>query len=386
MGRIGGTVAEHLGRLKAKIVLTTRHDFPGRHHWEDLAKEAHSDSKLQQAVTRLLKLENGGAEVMVMRTNMSRPDEVKRLLLATAQRFGTIDGIFHSAGVANLKYLPEVTYEISESEFAPKITGLYNLEQAIEDCRKLTGNAPNFVFLFSSLASILGGYSMTAYTAANRVMDNFAQQSSGKNGVAWICANWDDWDFDYTKEQVAAYERTTAKYAMSPEEGIETLERILSTPSAVQVLVATRELAPRIEQWLHQQALDGSPPAYISNSCTFESAEPASEHSKAATAQPSQSGNGSEGTTATTRPLPENGSDINLEETVLEVYRDLLELPDMKAEDNFFHVGGDSLLASQILLKLRKNLSDHGNALKLSCVFDYPSVRELTDWLGTQQH
>ncbi|MCP4340459.1 MAG: SDR family NAD(P)-dependent oxidoreductase, partial [Desulfobulbaceae bacterium] len=389
MGRIGGTLAEHLGQLKAKVVFSTRHDFPGRHRWEELAKEEQSGSKLKQAVTRLLNLEHAGAEVMVLRTNMSSPDEVKRLLLATVQRFGGIDGIFHAAGVANLKYLPDVTYEISESEFAPKITGLYNLGQAIEDCRKLTDNVPDFVFLFSSLASILGGYSMTAYTAANRVMDSFAQQNSGKNGVAWICANWDDWDFDYTKEQVTAYEQTTAKYAMSPKEGIETLERILAIPSAVQVLVATRELAPRIEQWLHQQAMDGSPPACISNSCTFASAEPASQHSTAATAQPSQpsqSGNGSEETTATTRPLPENGSDINLEETVLAVYRNLLELPDMNVEDNFFHVGGDSLLASQILLKLRKSLSDQGNALKLSCVFDYPSVREITNWLGTQQH
>ena len=130
--------------------------------------------------------------------------------------------------------------------------------------------------------------------------------------------------------------------------------------------------------------MDGSPLARMSNSCTLGSAEPASEHSTSVTAQPSQLDNESEKTTV--RPLPENGTDIDLEETVLDVYRNLLELPDMKAEDNFFHVGGDSLLASQILLKLRKNLSDQGNALKLSCVFDYPSVRELTDWLETQRH
>ncbi len=389
MGRIGGALADHLGRLKAKIVLTTRHDFPGRHRWEELVKEGNSGSKLQQAITRLLKLENGGAEVMVMRTNMSKPDEVKRLLLATVRRFGGIDGIFHAAGVADLKYLPEVNYKISEAEFEPKITGLYNLEHAIEDCRKLTDNVPDFVFLFSSLASILGGYSMTAYTAANRVMDSFAQQNSGNNGVAWICANWDDWDFDYTKEQVAAYEQTTAKYAMSPEEGLETIERILATPSAVQVLVTTRELEPRIEQWLHQQAMDSSPPACAPNSCTTRSTETVSEHSTAATAQACQScqsDNGLKETTAATKPLPENSNDINLEEAVLDVYRNLLELPDMKAEDNFFDVGGDSLLASQILLKLRQSLPDQGNALKLSCIFDCPSVREITDWLRTQQH
>ena len=382
MGRIGGTLAKHLARLKAKLVLTVRQDFPGRHRWKELVENPQTAPGIQNAITRLLNLENAGAEVMVMRTDMSRPDEVKRLLLATVQRFGSIDGIFHAAGLAHLKYIPEMSYEISESEFGPKITGLYNLEQAIDECRRLMDKAPNFVFLFSSLASILGGYSMIGYAAANRVMDSFAQKKSSENDVSWIAANWDDWDFDYTREQVAAYKKTTAKYAMSPEEGIETLERILALPSAAQLLVSTRPLAPRIAQWLHQQARDGFCPTDKSNSCALTPTEAALQCKASETYQKRQLDEGLETTTAVTQPSPDRKNDIGLEETVLGVYRNILELPDMNAEDNFFHVGGDSLLASQILLKLRQSLPDKGNALKLSNVFDYPSVREMTDWLG----
>ncbi len=164
---------------------------------------------------------------------------------------------------------------------------------------------------------------------------------------------------------------------MSPDECIETLERILAVPSAVQVLVSTRPLAPRIEQWLHQQAC----PTDISNSCALTPTEAALQRTVAETTQQWQSEDGSEETAAVSRPSPERKNDIGLEETVLGVYRNVLELPDMNAEDNFFHVGGDSLLASQILLKLRQSLPDKGNALKLSNVFDYPSVREMTEWL-----
>lgn len=223
---------------------------------------------------------------------------------------------------------------------------------------------------------------MTAYAAANRFMDSFAQKNSTENGVSWIAANWDDWAFDYTKEQVAAYEKTTAKFAMSPQEGIETLERILAVPSAVQILVSTRTLAPRIAQWLHQHAMDGLCHTDISNSCALTPAEAAPQGTATETGQKQRLVDGLEETTAGTRPSPERKNDIGLEETVLGVYRNILELPDMNAEDNFFHVGGDSLLASQILLKLRQSLPDKGNALKLSNVFDYPSVREMTDWLG----
>jgi hypothetical protein len=213
-------------------------------------------------------------------------------------------------------------------------------------------------------------------------MDSFAQKNSSKNGVSWIAANWDDWDFDYTKEQVAAYEKTTAKFAMSPEEGIETLERILAVPSVVQILVSTRPLAPRIAQWLHQQAQGGLCPTDISNTCALTPAEPVLQRTAAETTQKQQPDEGVEETTAVTKPSPERKNNIALEETVLGVYRNILELPDMNAEDNFFHVGGDSLLASQILLKLRQSLPGKDNALKLSNVFDYPSVRVMTDWLG----
>jgi hypothetical protein len=104
------------------------------------------------------------------------------------------------------------------------------------------------------MASILGGYSMTAYAAAKRFMDTFAQSRSLSEGPSWIAVNWDDWDFEYTKEQVGAYEKTTAQYAMSPDEGYETLKRILSLTDTAQILVSTRTLEPRVKQWNHQYA------------------------------------------------------------------------------------------------------------------------------------
>jgi acyl carrier protein len=237
-----------------------------------------------------------------------------------------------------------------------------NLEQAIADNVKRSGKKPGFVFLFSSLASILGGFSMTAYTAANRFMDAFVQNNPRKHGVAWICANWDDWDFKYTKEQAAAYEHTTAQFAMGPEEGVETLERIVSLPAAVQVLVATRAMQPRVEQWLHQTRQDGqqlSAPAGNQQALTVPQAS------------------------SPEKPItPAAVSSDGLDRQMLEVFREVLETPDMSVEESFFEVGGDSLMASQILLKLRRTVKEYASQLSLNALFDHPTVRGLTLFLG----
>mgnify|MGYP000088381783 FL=1 len=56
-------------------------------------------------------------------------------------------------------------------------------------------------------------------------------------------------------------------------------------------------------------------------------------------------------------------------------------MPELNDDDNFFSVGGDSLIASQILLRLRRNIKEHSSKLTLASVFDYPSVASLANWL-----
>ena len=155
--------------------------------------------------------------------------------------------MFHAAGVARVAHLSELTEEIVTGEFCSKVTGFLNLRDAIAE----QGLCPKFLVLFSSLASVLGGYGMAAYAGANRVLDSFAQQCMEAEPET-VCINWDDWRFDYGKEQMAAYERTAARFAITPEEGLECLLRILGCHDPIQLLVSTRPLAPRIQRWATQ--------------------------------------------------------------------------------------------------------------------------------------
>ncbi len=339
LGRIGLALAEHLAALPCKLVLTTRTSFPDRAAWETIAASGDVAPQLQETVQRLLQCEAAGAEVRVVQADMANAADVSHVLATAANHFGAMTGIFHAAGLADLRYLTDLPPELSEQEFAPKLYGLLHLEQAIG----ALPDKPKFVVLFSSMAAILGGLAMTAYVAANRFMDAFVQANPRRHGVSWLSINWDDWDFAYHKEQLIAYEKTQAQFAMSPDEGVETLKRILAYRRPMQLLVATRALHPRMAQWVQQ---------------TTSSAQ-------------------AEDRVAETTAMA-NGD--QLEQRIAAIYRDVLGLPEIAAQENFFDLGGDSLLASQILLQLRRQLPQA--KLQLRAVFDYPSVHDMAQYLA----
>ncbi|PIE44830.1 MAG: hypothetical protein CSA45_05225 [Gammaproteobacteria bacterium] len=353
LGRIAGALCQQLAASKARLVLSTTMDFPDKDQWSHYLKHSADNPRITDAIKRLRSVERAGAQVVVVSANLGQLNEVRALVDTAVSTFGALDGVFHLAGLADLRYLPDMTMEISEREFQPKIDALLNLEQALGECVTTRDITPDFVMLFSSLAAVLGGYGMTAYTAANRYMDTFVQIDPWRHGIRWYGVNWDDWDFDYGKEQVGAYEQTVARFAMSPADGVETIARILALPEPQQILVSTRVMQPRVEQWLHQHAQG-------------ENREVDDE-----------AGVGGDSDTDST--AADGGSLLS---RICDIYREVLDMPDLCPDDNFFAVGGDSLLASQILLKLRRAIKEHSEQMTLACIFDYPSAQELTGWLG----
>jgi amino acid adenylation domain-containing protein len=64
----------------------------------------------------------------------------------------------------------------------------------------------------------------------------------------------------------------------------------------------------------------------------------------------------------------------DMEDTLLQLWRQCLNAPQMGIYDNFFDFGGDSLLIVQIITELE---SRFGKTLPLSLIFHYPSVEKL---------
>ncbi len=65
-----------------------------------------------------------------------------------------------------------------------------------------------------------------------------------------------------------------------------------------------------------------------------------------------------------------------LEELVAEIWRDLLKVEHIGVHDNFFDLGGHSLLLTQVVSQMRATM---GIELPLSEMFSYPTVAELVN-------
>jgi len=358
LGRIGLVLARHLSGLGCNVVLTTRSQFPARAQWAEIASGAIESHDATRAQTQaLLEMTRDGADVSVLRADMAERADVARMLDVTRRQYGRIGGIFHAAGLADLKYLHEMSTAVLRAEFASKQTGLGNLRvellagatDGISKEQAATG--PDFVLLFSSLASVLGGLGMAAYAAANRYMDLVAEEAPEAGGISWIAVNWDDWDFTYTKEQIVAYDKTRAGLAMAPPEGLAALEAILGTKGLHRVLVSTTPMAPRVAKWLERVPGTAPPPEAAADS----------EPNSAAMAT---------GTQDEAAGLTED------QQLVRAAYVSVLGTPDLGLDDDFFSLGGDSLMATQIVLVLSNKLQP-GTRLRVADAFEHPTVRQL---------
>jgi amino acid adenylation domain-containing protein len=76
--------------------------------------------------------------------------------------------------------------------------------------------------------------------------------------------------------------------------------------------------------------------------------------------------------------LPQAGT----EEIIAAIWRQVLQVPEIGVEDNFFDLGGHSLLLTEVKKGLRESF---GASIELMDLFQYPTVRSLSDYIRSGQ-
>ncbi|MEU4447808.1 SDR family NAD(P)-dependent oxidoreductase [Actinosynnema sp. NPDC050801] len=157
-GGVGARLAEHLaGRHRARLVLSGRGPAP-----DDLVERC-----------RAL-----GAEAVYVRADVTVRDEVEALVAHARDRFGTVDAVFHCAGVVRDGLHFRKQPADSAAVLAPKLTGTANLDAATADLR------PRLV-LFSSLSSVVPNPGQADYAFANAFLNAFAAARGDAVSIAW---------------------------------------------------------------------------------------------------------------------------------------------------------------------------------------------------------
>ncbi len=170
LGGLGLFLAEKMAAAGAgRIVLSSR---------SEPTRKAHETIELVRAI---------GSDVIVECGDIAHADTAERLV-ATATATGLpLRGVLHAAAVVEDATLINITDELLDRDWAPKVYGAWNLHQATAG-RPQTAELDWFC-LFSSAAALLGSPGQGAYAAANSWLDAFAgwRRSQGlpATAIAW---------------------------------------------------------------------------------------------------------------------------------------------------------------------------------------------------------
>lgn len=355
MGGMGLALAEHLTNLaRVKLVLSGRSAFPERSGWEIWLRTHRPDDDTSRKISKLLKLESEGAEVMVCRADVTDCEEMKRVIAEVHARFGRINGVIHAAGIAGGGLIELKSEAMAGHVISPKLKGTLTLAASLHD------ENLDFFALCSSRASILGGTGQVDYCAANNFLDAFAQYHKRQSGIFTVSINWGAWrdegmavntnlpaDMEFSR-------RESLKFAIASGEGADAFDRILSS-SLPQVVVSPQDLSALAEEQRRRQVEAGQ--AGAKNTAGQETISPASLlHDRPAI-------------TAVYR-APGN----DLEQQIAALWEQFLGITPVGADDDFLELGGHSLLATQVISRLRGSL---GVEISLRALFQNPTVAAL---------
>ncbi len=355
LGRIGSIISEYLAQtVNARLVWTTRTKVPCRAEWGEWLQTHTEYDPASVVIRKAQAIEGLGAKVLVVTADIGNQQQMETVVSRAFEQYGEVNGIFHAAGQVVMgedtaQTIHDVKEEDYQIHFHTKVKGLIVLEKV------LRGAKPDFCVLISSISSVLGGLGLTAYTAVNIFMDAFARSCSNRTSVPWTVINLDTWEVDTQSgpQPPANLGASLTELAISPSEGRDIFARLFPLIGFPRVVVSTAGLQARIDQWVKLLSLR----------------EVEKTRKARGTLYPRPN---------LTQPYVAPTTDV--ERKMAEVWQDVLGLEQVGIKDDFFELGGNSLLATQLVMQMREAFR---MAVPLRDFFEAPTVAALSAVIET---
>jgi NAD(P)-dependent dehydrogenase (short-subunit alcohol dehydrogenase family)/acyl carrier protein len=293
--------------------------------------------------------------VLPFAADVSDPDQVKRVLHAVREEFGTIHGVVHAAGVPGAGLLAAKAKEDAAAVLAPKVAGTLAIAEALKD------DPPELLALYSSSAASIGGFGESDYCAANAFLDAFAASATGRVAQRVVSAGWGAWQFDAWQSVTLAgnpalemVRQYRDEFGITDAEGPDTLTRIAAA-GAPQVLVLTKPLADVVADLAALSNPDGELASGSTNGQRFPRPE---------------------------LRTPYLAPRSKVEARVAEVWQDCLGIEQVGVHDPFFELGGTSLVGITVVNRLSK---EFGVELAAATLFERPTVSQFAELLAVPE-
>ena len=324
LGGIGLSLANYLAeKYQAKLAMIGRSAFPSKEKWEDWLNQHEESDNIAIKIRRLQELEKVGSEVLVFSGDVSNEIQMRDIVEQIGDRFGAINGIIHAAGVLGESEIQRKTVAAAAATFAPKVQGTRVL------CKLFKNSNLDFLILWSSISSYIGGFLQSDYSAANAFMDRITYPH------CWTASiNWDIWKDVGMAVNATSSGKLVSKHALeildkgiAVQEGLEAFSRILEN-NINHIIVTTRDL----KAIKKEEPIPGS--ASRDNAIQPRKQEHYRERLKLNSPY----------------IAPRNP----IEEKLAEIWQELLGYEKIGIYDDFFEFGGHSLLATQLASRLQE--------------------------------
>lgn len=347
LGNIGLALAKMLARrVKANLILTSRGAIPTKDKWNQWLETHQKDDKTSRKIRKIQEIETLGAKVLPFSVDIADLPQMKEVMSRAESQLGPINGVIHAAGDLGESIsvlIDQLTESLCQQQFHPKVTGLLVLEKLFKD------KDLDFCLLTSSLVSILGGLGFTAYTAGNLFMDAFVHRFNRKSKQPWISMNTAEWEFNEVENPENL--EGEVKVFMKPEEGVETILRILCGFEGSQVAVSPGDLQIRLDRWVKLESLRQEKPSDRHND-SFLQPRP-----------------------ALTNPYTPPGTPE--QKAVTAIWHNLFGFGPLGIQDDFFELGGDSLKAITVISSIHKKMNV---VIPLKYFYTNATVEKLTEY------
>jgi polyketide synthase 5 len=143
-----------------------------------------------QALDTIDRIRATGADVVVECGDIAEPGTAKRLAAAATAGGLDIRGVLHAAGVIEDATLSNITDDLIERDWAPKVHGAWNLHCALQEAD--ADRTLDWFCSFSSAAALIGAPGQGAYAAANSWLDAFSLWRRA-HGLPATAIAWGAW-------------------------------------------------------------------------------------------------------------------------------------------------------------------------------------------------
>jgi len=358
---LGMELTRHLVRkYQAKLILLESATLPPEHTWLKWLEE-HEGTELdveKSSFPRIMRetiaLKKQGAEIIVLGTDTSSYAETKKTIEKAEQTLGPINGILHAAGAYALNrsvFIRDADLFNSEYNFRTIAHPMYLLDLLFSE-RDL-----DFRLCLGSLGSILGGFGYNSYAAASAYMSALAAKRR-TTSRPWQMQAWDSLDIEWQVEDLSVSDEfkeimnniidRALPIALTLDEGLESFDRLFGINDSYQVVISATDINERLNYWVKQDSLG-------------KELEVVEETER--TNRPELS---------TRYVEPRN----DVERKIATMWEGVFGVSGIGAFDNFYDLGGNSLMATQLMSHIKKSLKVD---LPLNVLFESPTISALAE-------